>query len=242
MPEQPPAPATSAVETLVTDVRDALAAAEDATKAPQMQAYMKSDLPYFGIPSPSLKAILRTALTPRLASRSEWESAVRMLFDEATHREEWYAALALSGHRQYRAFQDPSALALYRHLVTAGSWWDIVDDVASRKVGPILLRFPDEVEPVVREWAVCDDLWLRRTAIICQLGAKHDTDVELLDFALSSNLEGSRFGSVFWIRKAVGWALRQHARTDSDWVREYVAAHESELAGLSRREATKHLR
>jgi len=117
----------------------------------------------------------------------------------------------------------------------------VVDDIASRKVGPILLRHHEAVEPVVREWAVCDELWLRRTAVICQLGAKDDTDLDLLEYALSSNLEGSAHGKVFWIRKAVGWALRQHARVDPDWVRAYVAAHDSELSGLSKREALKHL-
>jgi 3-methyladenine DNA glycosylase AlkD len=223
----------------VTDVRAALAGAADATKAPQMQAYMKSSMPYFGIPSPVLKALLKPLLAASLGP--SWESAVRTLWDEATHREEWYAALALAGHRHYRSFQDPSALPLYEHLVTTGAWWDVVDDVASRKIGPILLEHFDEVEPVIRDWARCDDLWLRRTAIICQLAAKDDTDLELLDFALSSNLEGSAYGSVFWIRKAVGWALRQHARTDAGWVQAYVAEHEAELSGLSRREALKHL-
>jgi 3-methyladenine DNA glycosylase AlkD len=247
MPEQTRPAGASQVETFVTGVREALAAAEDSTKAPRMQAYMKSEMPYFGIPSPALKAILRTALAPPLPSRTAWEAAVRLLWDEATHREEWYAALALAGHRHYRAFQDPSTLPLYRHLVVTGAWWDVVDDTASRKVGPILLRYHDQVEPVVRDWAVCDEpagqsaMWLRRTAVMCQLGAKHDTDLDLLELALSSNLQGSPYGSIFWIRKAVGWALRQHAKSDPDWVRSYVAAHDSELSGLSRREALKHL-
>jgi 3-methyladenine DNA glycosylase AlkD len=241
MPEHSRSAGATQVETFVTGVRDALAAAADSSKAPQMQAYMKSAMPYFGIPSAALKSILRTALATPLESRKDWEAAVRLLWDEATHREEWYAALALAGHRHYQSHQDPSVLPLYRHLVVTGSWWDVVDDLASHKVGPILLRHHESTEPVIREWAVCDKLWLRRTAIICQLGAKHDTDVDLLEFALTSNLEDSSYGKVFWIRKAVGWALRQHAKTDPDWVREYVAAYESDLSGLSKREALKHL-
>ena len=241
MPEHTGPTCASHAETFVTGVREALAAAEDSSKAPQMQAYMKSERPYFGITSPALKAVLRTALAPPLESRTDWETAVRLLWDDATHREEWYAALALAGHRHYRAYQDPSALPLYRHFVVTGAWWDVVDDIASRKVGPILLKHHSDVEPVIREWAVCGELWLRRTAVICQLGAKDDTDLDLLEFALSSNLEGSAYGKVFWIRKAVGWALRQHARVDPDWVRAYVAAHDSELSGLSKREALKHL-
>jgi len=229
-------------EETVAHVREALAAAADPAKAPQMQAYMKSAMPFFGIPSPVLRSTLREPLATPLSSRHGWETTVRTLWDEATHREEWYAALALAGHRHYRAYQDPSALPLYRHLITTGAWWDVVDDVASHKIGPILVAFPDEVAPVIREWATCDEHWLRRTAVICQLGAKHDTDVDLLDFALSANLQGSAYGDVFWIRKAVGWALRQHARIDPDWVRDFVALHDHELSGLSRREALKHLK
>ena len=241
MPDESSGPGAPDVEMFVTGVRMALAAAQDPGKAPQMQAYMKSELPYFGIPSPALKPLLRSALAAPVLDRESWELAIRLLWDDATHREEWYAALALASHRHYRSFQDPEVLPLYGHLVTTGAWWDVVDDLATHKVGPVLLAHPDEVAPVIREWAVGADLWLRRTAIICQLGAKRDTDMELFEFVLSNNLEESLHGRVFWIRKAVGWALRQHARTDPDWVREYVAQHAVELSGLSKREALKHL-
>jgi len=241
MPEESSGPGAPDVEMFVTGIRTALASAQDPGKAPQMQAYMKSELPFFGISSPVLKPLVRRVLTSPVLDREAWERAIRLLWDDATHREEWYAALALAAHRHYRAFQDPDALPLYEHLITTGAWWDVVDDLATHKVGPVLLAFPERVTPRVREWAVGEDLWLRRTAIICQLGAKWDTDVELFEFALSQNLDTSLHGKVFWIRKAVGWALRQHARTDPDWVREYVAQHDAELSGLSRREALKHL-
>ncbi len=94
---------------------------------------------------------------------------------------------------------------------------------------------------MVRQWAVDDDLWLRRTAMICQLHRKDDTDVDLLREVLEANLEDSRYGREFFVRKALGWALRQHARVDPDWVRAFVAEHEDDLSGLSRREALKHL-
>ena len=225
----------------VTDIRSALAGSADVTKAPQMQAYMKSDLPFFGLPSPVLKPLLRDVLASPVLDRSNWELAIRTLWDEATHREEWYAALALAGHRHYRVFQAPETLTLYRDLVVSGAWWDVVDDLAAHKIGPILLACPDETAPVIRAWTTDEDPWLRRTAIICQLGARHETDLELFEHALTANLEGSLHGSVFWIRKAVGWALRQYARTDAEWVRDFVTAHDAELSGLSRREALKHL-
>ena len=166
---------------------------------------------------------------------------MRQLWFDATHREEWYAALAVARHRLYRGYQDVDVLPLYRDLVVDGAWWDVVDDLATHHVGDILRADPDGATPVLRAWAVDDDLWLRRTAMISQVGHQHDTDLELLGFALESNLEGSPHGSTFWIRKAAGWALRQHARTDPDWVRAFVEEHDGRLSGLTRREALKHL-
>ena len=225
---------------VVPAIRNALAAAGDPQRAAAQQAYMKSAMPYRGISSPELRAILRPILASPdnlLADRGEWEGAVRELWDGATHREERYAATALTGYRAYRAWQDPDTVPLYQHLVTTGAWWDHVDELASRRIGPILLSHKAELTPVVRAWATDPDLWLRRTAILSQLTFKGRTDLDLLSHAIEANLDDTSF----WIRKAIGWALRQHARTDPDWVRHLVAAHGNRLSGLSRREALRHL-
>ena len=227
---------------VVDDLRRRIAEAGDPDRAPQMQAYMKSALPFRGVPSTPLRRLCREAITAHpLPDRAAWESAVRRLWDEAGYREERYAALAVAGNRAYRPHRDPGSLDLYRHLVVTGAWWDLVDTIAAQHLGEMLGRFPDEVAPVMRGWAVEDDLWLRRTAILCQLKAKQDTDTDLLRYALEHNLEDSLHGKEFFIRKAVGWSLREHAKTDPAWVKEFVAAHEDRLSGLSRREATKHL-
>ena len=227
---------------LVDEIRRRIAEAGDPVRAPQMQAYMKSALPFRGVTSVPLRAITREVVAAHpLPDRMSWEAAVRELWDRAAYREERYAALAVAGHRLYRAHRDPAALDLYRHLVVTGAWWDLVDTIATHHVGEILERFPAEVTPVLRRWAVDDDLWLRRTAMLSQLARKADTDVDLLRLALEQNLEDSLHGREFFIRKALGWALRQHARTDPDWVRAFVADHEDRLSGLARREALKHL-
>ena len=225
---------------LVEAIRAALAASADPERARAQQAYMKSAMPFRGITSPGLKALLRPLLADpalRIGDRVAWESAVRELWDGATHREERYAATALSGHRAYRAWQDADTLCLYRHLVVTGAWWDLVDEVAANRVGPILLSHKDDATPIVRSWTTDDDLWLRRTSVICQLGARERTDLDLLTEAVEANLDDRSF----WLRKAIGWALRQYARTDPDWVRDRVAEWDGRLSGLSRREALKHL-
>lgn len=237
--------ATSALEPgLVGAVRRALADAGDPVRAAGQQRYMKSAMPYRGLTSPELRALLRPlfadlALAP--SSRDGWEGDVRALWDGAAYREERYAAIALTGHRLARAWQDPGALGLYRHLVETGAWWDYVDVVAADRVGPILLQHRQIVTPVMRSDAVSDHLWVRRTAILAQLKHREQTDLELLSDVIDANLEASAFGREFFIRKAIGWALRQHARVDPDWVRAFVESRGDRLSGLSRREALKHL-
>ena len=224
-------------------VRSGIAEAADPEKAARMRSYMKSAMPYRGVQSTPLRAVLRGLLAEhRLPDRDAWESCVRDLWDTAEFREERYAAIAVTAHRHYLPYQDPPSLPLYRHLVVSGAWWDYVDPLATRGVGPILASHAEQVTPVIRAWAVDDDLWLRRTAVICQLHREADTDLRLLREVIEPNLAGSRFDREFFVRKAIGWALRQHARTDPDWVRAFVSEHHAGLSGLSRREALKHLR
>jgi 3-methyladenine DNA glycosylase AlkD len=90
----------------------------------------------------------------------------------------------------------------------------------------------------MRSWSRDGDLWRRRSSIICQIKAKGETDVGCLADCLQANLADREF----FIRKAIGWALREYAKADADWVRDFVREHESELSPLSRREALKHLR
>lgn len=109
--------------------------------------------------------------------------------------------------------------------MVTGAWWDLVDEIAVHLVGPVLRADRATVSPVLHRWAEDADLWLRRTAILSQLSAKQDTDTDLLAAAILANVAGSRFGDQFFIRKAIGWALRDHAKTDSAWVSDFVDQH-----------------
>ena len=126
-------------------------------------------------------------------------------------------------------------------MVTATAWWDVVDSVAAHRVGQVLRDFPGEATRI-RAWSVDDHLWVRRTAMLAQLTFKGDTDRGLLSDVLAANLEDSPHGRTFWIRKALGWSLRQFARTDPQWVLAWVAQYDAGLSGLSRREAVRHLK
>jgi 3-methyladenine DNA glycosylase AlkD len=199
---------------------------------------MKSEMPYHGIPASRLKQVLRPLLAAYAPdSRSAWEATVRELWDDATHREERYAATALARHRAARPWQDPKVLGLHRHLVVTGAWWDHVDELASRRIGPVLLAHRSAVAPVMRAWSTDADRWRRRTSVICQLAAKQETDRALLRDCLLANLDDCDF----FLRKAIGWALRQYARVEPEWVLAFVAEHRDRMSPLSVREATKHL-
>jgi 3-methyladenine DNA glycosylase AlkD len=223
---------------LVAATRSALREAADPERAPQMQAYMKSAMPYLGVRVPRVRGLVRALAKQRPpASTEELVATVRALWDQADHREERYAATALAGAPVVRRLRRPELIGVYRHLIVTGAWWDHVDELAGNRVGPILLAHQETVTPVIAAWATDADLWLRRTAILSQLTFKDRTDLALLQAAIEANLEDSSF----WIRKAIGWALRQYARTDPDWVRATVAEYDGRLSGLSRREALKHL-
>jgi 3-methyladenine DNA glycosylase AlkD len=205
---------------------------------------MKSAMPFRGLNAPTLRATLRPILADpayRLGDRDVWEATIRALWDTAEYREERYAALALSGQRFYRTWvREVASVPLFRHLVQTGAWWDYVDEIASHRVGEILRAHPRTEADRMREWARDPDLWVRRTAILSQLASKDQTDRQLLLDVIEPNAADPEF----FIRKAIGWALREYAHVGPEagaWVREVVDRYGERLSPLSRREALKNL-
>lgn len=196
-----------------------------------MQRYMKSAMPFRGVAKPGRAALLRE-LRPVLAETDAVATAADELWTGAEFREDRYMAILLAR----RLTPSPDRLPTYRRWIVEGAWWDYVDEIASHLVGPTLRASPAEVTPVVRSWSTDDDHWLRRTSIICQLGSKEHTDTALLAAAIEASIGETDF----FLRKGIGWALRQHAYADPGWVLEFLAAH-PDLSPLSRREAAKHL-
>ncbi len=103
-------------------------------------------------------------------------------------------------------------------MIVSGAWWDHVDEV-SHRIGALLRSDPDVLRPTVLSWTVSEDRWLRRASVICQVGAKTSTDLDLLTAAVIANAGDQDF----FLRKGIGWALRDYARTDPEWVRTFVA-------------------
>lgn len=220
---------------LISAVRAALRRAAQPDLAGPMQAYMKSAVPYLGVRVPLMRSLTRAEAKLRpFTTHVDLADTVLSLWRAATYREERYAAIALLDTPAARRLREPALLAPLRELIVTGAWWDYVDELAHR-AGDLLTGWPAEIRPVLLDWAAGDDRWLRRTSIICQLGARDRTDLDLL----AATIESALGDGDFFVRKAIGWALRDYARTGPDWVRSFAAAHD--LSPLSRREALKHL-
>jgi 3-methyladenine DNA glycosylase AlkD len=223
---------------LLAELRAALQRAADPAKAPAMQAYMKSSMPYHGVPTPLLRRVYKQVFAGvALPSAAVWQHEVLTLWREAQFREERYAAIGLSGDRRADRFQTVDALPMYEEMIVSGAWWDYVDAIAGHRIGLLLKRHPAPLRTTMLAWSRSDDLWKRRTSIICQLRFKAETDLDLLYACIEPSLTSNEF----FLRKAIGWALRQYAWTDPAEVVRYVTANQERLSGLSRREALKNV-
>jgi len=198
-----------------------------------MQAYLKTTEPCLGVRLPEVRRLTTAAATASPpATVAELGEAAGELWRGAAHREERYAATALTGLPLARGALP--LLPLVEEMITTGAWWDLVDGVQPR-VRDLLLAHPENLRPVLRDWARSPDRWLRRSAVIAQLGARDRTDTALLAEVIEANAADGEF----FVRTAIGWALRDLTKTDPDRVRRFLAEHE--LSPLSRREAARHL-
>jgi 3-methyladenine DNA glycosylase AlkD len=211
--------------------------AADPRKARTMQAYMKSSMPYYGVPVAAVREICRQLLVEfDFSDRRAWQAAILCLWRHARYREERYCALYLCGHRSARAHHVPAILRMYEEMIVTGAWWDYVDDIADR-IGMILANSPRSMRSKMLSWSRSRNMWKRRTAIISQLALKERTDVKLLYACIEPSLASGEF----FLRKAIGWALRQYARTNPREVARYVRNNRQRLSGLSQREALRNI-
>lgn len=202
-------------------------------QAAPMKKYMHDQFEYLGIKSPQFKSLMKEHIAKHgLPPVDELEAVARDLWS-LPQREFQYAATSLIGRMEKKL---PKGFApTFEHLITHKSWWDTVDTLAGGSVGVHFQRFPNVREKYLAKWRKSENFWLRRTCILFQLNYKEETDFDLLCEIIRENL-GSK---EFFINKAIGWALRQYARTDPKAVKKFVET--TDLHPLSRREAMKHL-
>ena len=228
MPDRPDSKVMLSVEIL----RGELESVADPTAAPAMAAYMKHRFDFFGVKAPRRRAATRmTMAAAGLASGDELIDFAGACWEEPEREFQYVAQDALAANVARLGSRHLPAI---RSLVTTRSWWDTVDALAASTVGG-LVRADRALAVEMDRWIDDEDIWVARAAILHQVRWKDATDAHrLFDYA-----ERRAGDTEFFIRKAIGWALREYARTDPHAVRAFVDTHE--LSGLTRREALKHL-
>jgi 3-methyladenine DNA glycosylase AlkD len=220
---------------LVDLIRSELRGHADPVRAAGAQAYMKSAMPSLGVRVPEVRRLSAAAARRHpFASADQLRATVLELWRTAGFREERYAAIDLTAGRLVAA--DLQMLPVYEEIIRQGAWWDFADGVAGR-ICALLQAHRPEMTAVILGWSTDPDFWIRRASLTAQLKAKAGTDPELLRRVIEVNLADPEF----FIRKAIGWALREYAKTAPQWVTDFVAGHEGSLSPLSRREALKNL-
>ena len=221
-------------EALIKKLRAELKAQADPEYAARMRDYLKSEMPLYGMRAGDMRKVFSLSFhRVEIDSFEEYEEVIQALW-EGDYREERHAAIDFA--RRFKKFRTREALPLYELMIRTGAWWDLVDWIAVDLIGG-LLRDDPSVAEVLMQWSRSDDMWLRRAAIICQVRFKELTDEELLFAIIKPSLEHK----VFWIRKAIGWALREYGKVNPESVKGFVADHNDQLSGLSKREALKYV-
>jgi 3-methyladenine DNA glycosylase AlkD len=197
-----------------------------------MAAYQRNLFPFLGIQSVRRRELTKPFINAAKSSGHVDWSFITELW-ALDNREYQYVAMDII-HALSKTLTVED-IAHLRALAVQKSWWDTVD-ILAKPLGDIILRYPERKRDMLA-WSTDDNIWLRRLAIIHQLAAKEKTDINLLRQIIVNNLNQTEF----FINKAIGWALRQYSKTDSDWVRDFISDHSSGLSTLSVREASKYL-
>ncbi|MCM3586795.1 DNA alkylation repair protein [Mesobacillus maritimus] len=217
----------------VEDLRGRLAANANPENAEQMARYMKNHFPFFGIKTPQRREIANEFFRETELLKEPFEESFVLALYDQPERECQMVAIDYIVRSLKKL--EKSDIDLMHRLLTTKSWWDSVDTLAQKPVGTIVANHPELIAEVIDTWAVSENLWLRRTAIIFQLKYKEQTNEELLYHYIKLNAASKEF----FIQKGIGWALREYSKTNPESVRNFIQSHS--LAPLSVREGSKHL-
>lgn len=209
-------------------------------KAKQMEAYLKGKQQFLGVQTPERKKVQQEfkKVYPKpkitLMSNKQILAIVSELWNRK-EREYRYVGLFLLEYSKATLLIEN--LQFLKELIISGDWWDITDSIAPKYIGDLLRSKNNIMTAHMKKWVLHENLWIRRSAILCQLKFKTETDTNLLDYVIKQTMHEKEF----FIQKAIGWILREYAKTDAKYVRNFIDQHRSSLAKLSIREASKYL-
>lgn len=218
-------------ENLQTDLHEAA----DSERALDMVRYMKDNFDFLGITSPERKAIAKPLMkAAKAADIDEVLDIADRCWEEDAREFQYVGAELLRAQSKKLRVDDIDRMLTF---VARKSWWDTIDGLAGHPIGTMVWNYP-ELGEVMDDWISDEDMWVARVAILHQLFYKADVN----EARLFSYVDQRAADTEFFIRKALGWALRSYARDAPDAVRNFVAQREDQLSGLTKREALKHLR
>jgi len=221
------------VKSAVEFFRKRFAAAGKPERAKYERAYMKSALEFHGVDA----AAIRSACAEFVKAHALDHDGLVGVVD-ALYATDWFDlhSAAVGVLERKRKLVGTGDAAWLIGLVRASACWAHVDWLATKIVPHAL---PAEPRTLLRRWARDDDFWVRRTALLAQLDALRAGGG---DFALFAELAVPMLGEKeFFIRKAIGWILRDTSKKRPELVRDFVAEHQAQMSGLTLREATRRL-
>ena len=220
---------------IVTAIRVALEKAADPQKALSMQAYMKTDQKFYGVQARERRSLFKTAAKKHpINSRRQYKQVILELW-QGTYREDMYQALEVA--ERYKSYRDEASLPLYERLIETAPNWDTLDWIAGKLVSALILS-DRHLETRLVEWSEAPSFWVRRAALLAHLHHREQTNTELLTETILKLAHEKEF----FIRKAIGWVLRDYSYANPQWVKRFVERYSDLLSGLSRREALKHIK
>lgn len=227
---------------LIRALQATLAANANTARAAPMQAYMKSALPFHGVATPLRRRLVaQTMAAFTLPDAAALADTLLQLWRAATHRDERYAALDLLRLPRHRKLITTALLPALQEMIETGAWWDFCDEISGVALAWLLKAEPAVMKPLMRQWANGPSMWLRRAAMLSQRSLKADFDAVLLYDTLLPSIIGGQFADEFFIRKGMGWALRERSYAAPDEVTAFCTQYAGRLSPLTRREALRAL-
>ncbi len=223
---------------IVTAIVDGLRAGARPERAEGEAAYLKSDLEFWGVGVPGTRAVVKAALPKRAAPGHDVVvGVVEALWAEPVHERRLAACEVLALHA---AALRPDDLVLVERLLREARTWALVDVLAPDVAGPIVVAFPEAAGAVLDRWNVDDDFWLRRASVLALLKPLRAGGGDWERFGRYADVLWSE--REFFVRKAIGWVLRDTSRQRPDLVFEWLQPRAASASGVTMREAIKHLR
>ena len=207
---------------------------QNVKNAKEMKNYMKDKFEFYGIKAPDRRELVKEYM--KKANRLTYVDLHFVIIKlwQLPQREHQYFAIELL--QKYNKEFEEKIIELFEYMVTNKSWWDTVDVISKKLVGEYFKSYEKNISEYMEKWLNSDNIWLKRAALLFQLGYKEDTDEELM-FELIRKLKEEEG---FFLQKAIGWSLREYSKVKPESVKQFI--ENTNLSGFARKEGMKRLK